>query len=263
MIFFKNIKYLEYPTSFESVLFACDDLYFKKFVIYNIFSCDQVGHDVHCHLINPSEESLNLIKNIKKKLKIKCSYSIESFDSSNLNFYALKSYYYCSRYYVAIDIFKNYNVSKLHIVDADMIFNEKIIMENHINLSLEYNKSFDNLWQKIMAGYIFVSKNKIQFLEKVIEEYCCRYNETDFDKVSLIEDKIEKANFTGLDQVCLSFIFEKENIEEDKDFFNLLPVKFEYKSKGDNEAKMWMILGKTKNAIEPYLREKFKNYLNG
>jgi hypothetical protein len=149
----------------------------------------------------------------------------------------------------------------LHIVDADMIFNEKIIMENYINLSLEYNKSFNNLWQKIMAGYIFISKNKIQFLEKVIEEYCCRYIETDFDKVSLIENKIEKANFTGLDQVCLSFVFEKENIEEDNDFFNLLPVKFEYKSKGDNEAKMWMILGKTKKVVEPYLREKFKDYL--
>jgi hypothetical protein len=112
-----------------------------------------------------------------------------------------------------------------------------------------------------MAGYIFISKNKIQFLEKVIEEYCCRYIETDFDKVSLIENKIEKANFTGLDQVCLSFVFEKENIEENNDFFNLLPVMFEYKSKGDNEAKMWMILGKTKKVVEPYLREKFKDYL--
>jgi hypothetical protein len=259
--FFKNINFIKYPLSQELVLFSCDDLYFKKFGIYNVCSCDKVEFDVHCHIINPSSESLELIKKLEKKLKINFSYSIEFLDTLDLNFYALKSYYYCSRFYIAIKLFESHSISKLHIVDTDMIFNEKIIMPNNINLSLEYNNSFDNLWQKIMAGYIFITKSKIQFLKDVLSEYENIYDNINFDEVSLIENKIQKANLTGLDQVCLSYIFEKNNLEKNNDFFNLLPVKKEYKSKGDGEAKMWMILGKTKNVVEPYLKEKFKEYI--
>jgi len=255
-----SVNFLKSPITEEIVLFSCDDLYFKKFGIYNICSCSEVGHDVHVNIINPSSESINLIEKLKNKLKINLSVSLENYNTENLNQNAIISYYFCSRFFIASLLFKNYAVKKIHIVDTDMIFNKKITMNNEIHLSLEYNKEYNNLWQKTMAGYIFITIEKLWFLEEVIQEYQHRYSITDFEKASTIQDKVEKANYVALDQVCLSYVIEKENLENYKYFYNLLPVRNEYKSKGDNEAMMWMILGKTKNNIEPYLKEKFKKY---
>lgn len=260
--FFKSFNFLHYPAKKEIVLFSCDDLYFKKFGIFNIISCNEVGHDIHFHIINPSKESLELFNNIKSKLRIQYSYSTELLETKDLNFYALKSYYYCSRYYVATFLFENTLVEKIHIVDTDAIFNDKIVMKENIDLSLEYNDQYNNLWQKIMAGYVFIEKKKSWFLKEVLFEYEKRYDSTDFAIVSNIENKIEKANFTGLDQVCLSYVFELYKLNLEDSFYNLLPIKSQFKSKGDNLAKIWMILGKSKVDADKYLRKKYIKYFD-
>jgi hypothetical protein len=258
-LFFKDIVMNISPKDEELVLFSCDDIYFQKYGIYNLLSCNDVYQHVHVHIINPSLDSLVLLEKIIKKLSINVSYSTEILNT-NLNFYAIKSYYYCSRFYVARWLFEKYNLKKIHIVDADVIFNEKIIIPDNITLAVDYNSDAPTLWQKIMAGYIFISVEEINFLNLVIDEYSIRYVNTDFNAVSLIENKIEKANFTGLDQVCLSVIFEKLEKERSDSFLNTRTL-LNFKGKGETGSKIWMLLGKAKkNKIEDYLQEKYLNY---
>jgi hypothetical protein len=258
--FFQNPSVIVEPTATEIVLFSCDNIYFEKYGIFNLLSCDIVNHNVHVHIINPSEKNLNFLKEIKNVLKIQLSFSIE-YINIDLNFYAIKSYYYCSRFYVASWLGRKFSIEKFHVVDADVIFNEKIIIPENINLCLNYNKDADNLWQKIMAGYIFISKNELSFFDKVLEEYEKRFNVTDFEIVSKIENKIEKANFTGLDQVCLSMIFERDLKHLSSEFLNIKTNSLNIISKEEKTSKIWALLSKAKrNNIEKYLYKKYIDY---
>jgi hypothetical protein len=258
--FFSDPIMIDSPNVSELVLFSCDNIYFEKYGIFNLLSCDTVNHDVHIHIINPSEKNLNFLKKIKNILKIKLSFSIE-YVNADLNFYAIKSYYYCSRFYVARWLCQDFSIKKIHIVDADVIFNEKIFIPNEITLCLNYNSDANNFWQKIMAGYIFISKEEMHFFDEVLEEYKNRYKNTDFEKVSNIENKIEKANFTGLDQVCLSIIFEKNQKQLSLTFLNIKTENLNIIGKEEKGSKIWALLTKAKkNNIEKYLYKKYINY---
>lgn len=261
MIFFKNIEIIKNPTSEELILFSADDVYFQNFGIYNIFSCDGIDVDVHAHVINPSEKTKKILRSIQKSLKINLSYSFETLQTEDLNYYFLKSYYYCARFYIADYLFEKCTSQILHIVDADVIFNQKILWGDKINLALEYDNNKETLWQKILAGYVFIKKEKHSFLKKVLNEYEKRLSSTDFENVDTIKNKIEKANITGLDQVCLSYVFENEKVFNDVNFYNIKADKSLLKSKNDNVSKIWVIVGKNKFSKIEYLKEKYQNYL--
>jgi hypothetical protein len=91
MKYFQNVEIIIPPKSKNKVVFQCDEYYFNGFGIYNLLSCDKHKHDVHLHLINPSELLLDNIKNLN--LTIDLSISKESLELENINFYKLKSYY--------------------------------------------------------------------------------------------------------------------------------------------------------------------------
>ena len=64
-MFFQDVELISRPNGREKVIFQCDENYFINYGIYNLFSCDNHGHDVHLHLINPSDLLLEQIKNLK------------------------------------------------------------------------------------------------------------------------------------------------------------------------------------------------------
>ena len=80
------------------------------------------------------------------------------------------------------------------------------------------------------------------------------------DATKEIENKIEKANNTGLDQVCLTEVLEDQKIFQNADFLNLDSL-LDFSSKGENDSKIWVLVGKTKRSLEDsYLYSKYKNY---
>lgn len=259
--FFKNVEYLKNPTGKELVLFSCDDIYFKKFGIYNICSCDQTGQNVHVHLINPSEESLTLLCNLSKKLKVEVSYSIETFDISLINFYCLKGYFYTSRFFIAETLFKKFKINTLLITDTDIIFNEPIVFPKNKTFGINFYPEKTTLWEKSPAYFVLIKINETPFLELLLQEYTRLLNVTDFNSINDLPNKIEKANLSGVDQIGLSTVILQQQKYLDFKFLNLATLE-NFSSKGEYESKIWVLVGKTKNSLpENYLKNKYLGYL--
>lgn len=254
-MFFKNVNFINFPKTKEKVLWACDPIYFENFGYYNLLSCNEVGHDVHIHLINPPEDLLDRI--LKINLSIDLSISYEHFDV-NLNVYKLKSYYFCSRFFIAQQLFLNTLVEKLFITDADIIFNQKIIFPDNKFLGLGYFPDNNNLWKQSSAGLIIIAKQKKEFLDLVLNEYNKRLLQTNFDLISESMDKITKANLYGLDQVCMSYVLQTSDIIDDT-FFNLEDEGYSMSNKNLN-LQIWALTGWPKQNLEEFKQIMFRRF---
>ena len=254
-MFFRNINFHRYPKSKEKVVFQCDEFYFKNYAFYNLLSCNNVGYDVHIHFINPSKEFLNKVENIN--LDIDLSVTTEYLLTENINHYKLKSYYFCSRYYITDLLFSNNLIEKAYITDADIIFNEKILFDKKINLAVMYSPEYDNLWKQTGANFLYVSKYRADFIKKIINLYQKKLQEINFDAIHEGMDKVTRANMYGLDQVCMSLQMMDENLTSE-DFLDLKYID-NFLSKTSN-TKIWSFTGPAKKdpQLQTTLFKKFK-----
>jgi hypothetical protein len=220
-MFFKNVKFYRYPTAKEKVIFQCDELYFTKYAFYNLISCNNAGHDVHIHFINPSQKFLDKVDNIK--LEIDLSITTEELAIENINYYKLKSYYFCSRYFVTDLLFSKGLIDKAYVVDADIIINEKISFEEKIQLGVLYYPNYTNYWKQTGANFLYVCKSRQDFITKIIQSYLKKLEEVKFEEIHEGMEKYVRSNMYGLDQVCMSLQMSDENVEDEK-FLNLSSV---------------------------------------
>ena len=234
--FFNNVKIIKKPKSKSVVIFQCDEDFFNNYGIYNLASCEKNNLDVHIHFINPKEEFLDRID--KFNTCINFSYSVEEINT-NINFYKLKSYYFCSRYFITDHLFNNNLIEDAFITDADIIFNDCISIPKETKLGILYYPHHNNLWKQTGANISYVHKEKHSFLKTVIEIYKQKLDNTDFDIISENMDKFERANLYALDQVCMSLALQQGFI--DSKFLNLASLdKFIGKNKN---TKIWSLTG--------------------
>lgn len=255
-MFFQNVNFIRKPTKREKVIFQCDEYYFENFAFYNLLSCNSVGHDVHIHFINPSDHFLKKVNDIH--LDIELSITAEKLSIENINYYKLKSYYFCSRYFIADFLFSNQFLEKAYITDADIIFNEKISFDEQINLGVLYYPNYDNLWKQTGANFLYVTQERSDFVKKVVDLYCNKINEINFDSIHEDMDKYIISNMYGLDQVCMSLQMKNEETTN-QNFLNLNDID-NFLSK-NQDKKIWTFTGgNTKNnpALKQILFEKFK-----
>jgi hypothetical protein len=253
-MFFQDIKFISEPKTKEKVVFQCDENYFINYGIYNLFSCDKHGHDVHIHLINPSDLLLEQIKNLK--LSIDLSISTEQLEITNINFYKLKSYYFCSRYFISDLLFEKNLISKAYIVDADVIFNQRINFDNSIELGVLYYPHHDTLWKQTGANFLYVTEKRKNFLRNIVNLYNEKVQHIPFELINENMEKLQRANMYGLDQVCMS-----ELISQEHNFFNLCGLE-NFISKNQS-SKIWSLTGhwkqnpNIKNLLEQQVSRSF------
>jgi len=253
--FYKNCEILQIPKSNLPVIFQCDDYYFYNFGIYNLLSCNNVGQDVHIHLINPSNKLVLDLTNAKLDINLGISY--ETIDI-NINQYKLKSYYYCSRYFITKELFDKQLIKSAYITDCDIVFNKKIVFENDISLGVLYYPKHKNLWKQTGANFTFVTHYRSEFIENTIQEYKKRLANTNFQIITDKMDKIEKANIFALDQVCMSLALQKE-----KHFTNLAELPHFISKQRDSN--IWSLTGgqqKNDPKVHEFLKNKFSNELD-
>jgi hypothetical protein len=234
MKYFQQLKMIVPPKSRNKVIFACDGDYFNSYGIYNLLSCNNYNHDVHVHIINPTEKLLNKINELT--LSIDLSISIEELDTSNINFYKLKSYYFCSRYFICDYLFNNDLIDTAYITDADVIFNENISFDNTVTLGILYYPKYESLWKQTGANFLYVTKERKSFVNKIVNLYQKYVETNDFETISDSMDKSVRADIYGLDQVCMSEIIKNET-----DFFNLATIE-NFVSKKQN-SQIWSLTG--------------------
>jgi hypothetical protein len=252
--FFSNISFYKDSMAEYKVIFSCDSIYFKKFGLYNLMSCDKAGHTVHVHLINPTAEIFSIIDNLKFYINHH-SISYEYIDVNSLNFYQLKTYYYCSRFFITNFLFKNNNLKKAIITDADVIFNEYVAWPKNIYLGLEYKPDEKHCWRQVSGPVVLISKESQSFLEDIITDYKERVNFTDFSVLDTITDKYTRGDILGLDQVCMANNLKKYITSN---FLNLYNENIQ--SKDRYKSKIWIMTNsnaKNKPNIQTELEEMF------
>ena len=237
MQLFNEVTYLKTPLVNTNVVFSCDDIYFHRFGINNIQSCIDAGLIPHCHVINPSDLTKELLLNYT------VSSSFEQIDIPDV--YLLKTYYYCSRFFISLDLFNKFNVNQLWISDADVLFNSSPTIPPLKTLGISYNKEQSSLWKQTQASLIYIDASKKEFLSKVIDTYLEKIDRFDFSILDTITDKYERGNILGLDQVCMSIVFN-QFYKNDPNFINLHDIP-NLKSKKRNSGCVTILVGKNKS----------------
>lgn len=257
-MFFRDVIFKSYPIEKDISVFACDDIYFTKYGKYTLISLDKVGYNTHIHIINPTKESISEYENLITKLKNTHSLSIETLDLSQACEPERKSYYFMSRFFLAQHLFESCQINSMSITDSDLIFNEKINVDKNINIAFNYRPERSTLWERSAAYFVYVTSQRRSFIDNMIKEYRRRHRETDFEVIPNLKQKLDRVNLAGLDQVCLTFVLEQENLKED--FLNLRTIEG-LESKGEHGGKIWVLVGKNKRLLtDDYLRNKFKEY---
>lgn len=257
-MFFKNVDFDSYPKDKNISVFACDDIYFKKYGIYTLISLDKLLYNTHIHLINPTKESIETYKQLLLKLAGNHSFSAEYLDFSTVSEPEKKSYFFMSRYFLSQYLFSSFDIENMFIIDADLIFNHRIELKSNVNIAFNYRPERNTLWERSAAYLVYVTRNRKSFIDEIIEEYRTRHLETNFEEIPKLEKKIDRVNLAGLDQVCLTSVLERQdNIE---DFFNLRDIE-SLESKGEFSGKIWVLVGKNKRLLaDDYLKLKYKEY---
>lgn len=251
--FFNDVEIVKIPKSKSVVIFQCDEKFFNDYGIYNLASCERNNLDVHIHFINADKDFLDKINDFD--VDINFSYSVEKI-KTDINFYKLKSYYFCSRYFITDYLFDNTLIESAFVTDADIIFNEYIDIPEEKKLGILYYPQHDNLWKQTGANISYIHKEKQSFLKKVIEIYKQRLEETDFNSINDSMDKFERANLYALDQVCMSLALKQGFI--DSQFLNLATIN-NFISKTKN-TKIWSLTGGGQKA-NPGLKNILDNLL--
>jgi phage pi2 protein 07 len=252
-MFFQNVKIIKYPSSKERVVFQCDEFYFKNYGFYNLLSCDQLNQDVHIHFINVSDDFLNKVLNLD--LSIDLSISLEIVNT-NVNFYKLKSYYFTSRYFIADYLFDKNLLDRAYITDADIIFNERISIQNSKLGVLHYPNYQGNLWKQTGANFLFVSKDRKDFIKKIITEYNLKLLQINFENINDEMPKYERSNMYGLDQVCMSIAMQSEDTASPY-FLNLNEIE-RFIGNKDMTCKIWSLTSKKNEETTKILFDRFK-----
>jgi len=242
---FKDVKFIGNPKNNTSICFSCDDIYFVKYGQFTLKTCIAIKQRAHCHIINPSAESKEIVNTFNDN---DISFSFEILETANFNNYQILSYYFCSRFFIANELFNNFDVQKLWITDTDVWFNEPIDDPENKKLVVAYNPAATNLWKKSTGSIMFVHRDRSIFLKQVINEFQTRYNSTDFNKITPSLSKIARSNIYGLDQVSVSSVIEKFYLN-DYYFSPTLSIIPNLKGKHKEGVKVWIPLGKSKDCV--------------
>lgn len=202
----------------ETILIACDVQYFKTWGIYCINSALLTDNPIHCHVVNPDNETISLLLSLNSN---NFSYSYNKIDLSEYHALKKRSYYYVLRYFIAEFLFKHNFVDRLYICDTDVIFRKKLAINNY-SLFISYNKNASSEWKKVGGNFLIISKLHSEFCGLLVNEINLELQSGKNYKEIATLGKIEKANLIGLDQVCVARTIEKygyankiDSIQED------------------------------------------------
>jgi hypothetical protein len=133
-------------------------------------------------------------------------------------------------------LFEQNLISKAYIVDADIIFNERINFDNSVELGILYYPQYDTLWKKTGANFLYVTDKRKNFIKNIVNLYNEKIQHIPFETITENMEKLQRANMYGLDQVCMS-----ELITQEHDFFNLCNLENFVTKKQD--SKIWSLTG--------------------
>ena len=135
-------------------LASCDDKYFQQYGALWIAALDvsNPGGNVHVNIINPTDQTKGAVEGLKTKHKsIHLNFS---FEKSHM---ATRSYYACSRFFIAPLVMERY-ARKLIITDLDIVVGGSgkdlsRALERH-SVGMRVDQGWRLPWQKYIADFV-------------------------------------------------------------------------------------------------------------
>lgn len=275
-MFFQNFQTVKSNDQTNTVIFACDPVYWYQWGRFTAMSCDTVGHNIHVHLIGNDAKCQKDILSLANRFKVNLSLTTEP-TPTDIHPYAKLSYYYCARFYAARYLFETTDLQEAYITDCDIIFDRAISFPKDKTIGIDHRPHQDNIWRKVNCNLVMVERSKKDFISTIINRYESTYNKTNFSEIdaevnqSTVGSKLEGSKLAkhqrgvrgmrvGLDQVSIAQ--EIEHILNDPGFFNLREKQYRLVDKTPGRP-IWTLTGKGKRIvpnIQQHLTNRFKIY---
>jgi len=230
----------EVPSS-PVIFAACDKLYFEEHGPSFIYSCNDIGKNVHIHISDPEEKHLNIANILNHDTDISVTYSFSDFENMGDG---QRTYYACLRFLVLPFILPH--AQKVLTVDIDCIFLKSFEFPKKPTgyfprAPFENSTGWFRQGTRVAAGVVYMDASALP-LAKVLAE------------------RIKSGPWQWyLDQVALSECFdliESDNIE----CFSTSFMDWDFQ----NESVMWTGKGPRKYENQKYIDKKksFNRFLN-
>jgi hypothetical protein len=140
--------------SLDVWLIALDSNYFDKYFeyIWHSYDCINNKYEIHLHLINPKDDQIAKIKNLK------ISYSTEFFDGLDPI-----PYYASARFLILSELLDIYSSSNFMITDADVLIHSKVPLSlgyDDFDMAIRMKDPELYPWRDMGAGLCLVKNNK-------------------------------------------------------------------------------------------------------
>jgi len=150
----------------EIIFGACDSQYFIDFGLSFVYSSLSSHNCTHIHIVNPTSEVGSLLDNIKKQHNL-FTFSSHNIDFSSMNDEQIRGYYISMRFFIIPHLFEIDKNIKLLVLDIDSIVKKTIKMPKE-SLGIFLREHNANIEFKIAAGILYVTYERISFINKVI-----------------------------------------------------------------------------------------------
>ena len=210
--------YGELPTS-PVVFAACDSNYFIEHGPAFVYSADDAGHDVHIHVVNPTEEVFSLAGVLNATTKM-ARFTI-TFNDANMfeqpfigNDDRMRTYYACLRFLVAPTILQH--AGKILILDIDgMIMNDFEYPKKSVGYfprePLPGTQGWEQEGTRVAAGAVFYDISALDIAEEVAEVMSTMELKWFADQIALsrVLGKLDKKDVHHFDGQFMDWEFEE------------------------------------------------------
>jgi hypothetical protein len=206
-----------------TILAACDPIYLRNYTKGLVVSSALAANNLHLHVTNPEKNDLNYLNYLKLGYDLLAKNSTmtishDMIDISSFNDDEKRTFYACNRFIVAPQVVKG----DVLILDVDSLIMQPIekpkgdvglFFRKDTKTINQNHKHWGKLGKKIMAGAVYCSYDKLEFLQ-----YVKNFIETNeyiwlLDQVALFRayEHFNTYNYNYFDELFLDWHFRKDS----------------------------------------------------
>lgn len=206
--------YGEVPTS-PVVFAACDKHYFKEHAPSLIYSCNNIGKDVHIHVTEPEQEHFNIANILNTDAhNIRTTFSYSDLENMGRG---QRTYYACLRFLVLPVILPH--AKKVMTVDVDCIFMKRFDYPEKATgyfprEPIPGTTGWENQGTRVAAGAVYMDERAVPVAEAVAERISQGPWEWFLDQVALSETfaRVDEENVEKFTSDFMDWEFNEKSI---------------------------------------------------
>lgn len=196
------------------VFAACDFHYFKEHAPSLVYSCNDIGKNVHIHIAEPDQESFNITNILNNDTSVNTTFSFSGKQNMGRS---TRAYYACLRFFMLPSLLPS--AQKILTVDVDCLFMKpfefpKTATGYFPRKPIPNTVGWEQEGTKVAAGVVYMDNRAIPVAEAVIKRIEQGPIQWFIDQVALAETfaRVEEKEITQFDSTFMDWEFEEESV---------------------------------------------------